>query len=138
MIETLCIIILCWLTDFAKLRWHGMKSGSVPWIIAHFISAWFLLAIAGDGVLSNNMILGITSMFVLGHVYSIEAKRAGLWYGKLFSWLSSWPFELAALASLGWHAIWAAPLVGAGNLVMWTDAIRVYTGNEKYRLRPVH
>jgi|2_EtaG_2_1085320.scaffolds.fasta_scaffold00595_19 hypothetical protein len=138
MIEILSIIGLCWLTDYAKLMWHGVKSRSVIWIIAHFISAWFLLTLAVGDALSCSTTLAITFLLVLGHVYTIDAKSAGLWYGKLWSWLSSHPFQLLALGSLGWHFFWAAPLVGIGNLVMWMDLVRIYTANEKYRLRPKH
>jgi hypothetical protein len=137
MIEILSVVLLAWLLDFAKLSWHGMRPG-LMWMVIHFVSAWFLLGIACESFLTGNMTLVVTTAFVAGHFYLIDAKRNGLWYGKLFSWLSSWPFQIAAAISLGWHALYVLPLIGVGNLLMWIDFLRIYTANEKYRLRPKH
>lgn len=137
MIEILSVLLLGWLLDFAKLAWHGMRPG-LWWMVIHLLSAWFLLGIACEGLLTANMTLVVTTVLVGGHFYFIEAKRAKLWYGKLFSWLSSWPFQIVAGISLGWHALYVLPLIGAGNLLMWIDYFRLVTGNEKYRLRPKH
>ena len=141
--EIIYIIMLCWLIDFSKLYWHGVQPGPL-WMAIHFAAAWLVLVISTDGYLSygpwlwDSIMLLITVVLVGGHFFFIEAKRKGMWYGKLFSWLSSWPFEIVAIGSLGWHAAYVAPLVGLGNLMMWIDVVRIYTGNEKYRLRPAH
>lgn len=138
MIEVLCVVVLCLILDYAKLSWHGMYSNHVAYVLLHYICAWFLTLTAVGDYISADQCLIVTTVFVGCHFYTIEEKRKGIWYGKLFSALSSWPFQLAALGSLGWNCLWAAPLVGIGNLVMWMDLVRIYTGNEKYRLRPKH
>ena len=138
MIEIFCVILLCIVLDYAKLSWHGMHSNNVAFKVLQFACAWFLTVIALGDHIGNTQCLLVPTVLVGGHLYTIKEKRKGIWYGNLFSALSSWPFQLTALGSLGWDCLWAAPLVGTGNLVMWMDLVRIYTGNEKYRLRPKH
>jgi hypothetical protein len=136
MIEIGVIIVLCWLLDYAKLAWHGMHSMSVGYMIVHFLSAWGVLFLSSD--INVFLSMSIAATLVGAHILTIGAKRRGTLVGKSLSWLSSWPFQLFALGSMGWHVFYAGPLVGAGNLMMWMDVIRVWTCNERFRLRPKH
>jgi len=97
--------------EWAKLRWHRNVQ-PVP-VILHAALACALGIVGGDPV----FVLGGAA--VVWSYFTIDSKRDNKMHGKMASLLSSWPFEVAALVSLGWWGIPAGVLAGRYTLRLW-------------------
>ena len=110
---------LIWLANFAKIRWHAHEKHRMVGILVH------ALAISIVAYLVNPH-LGRVAVIVVGlHSVNLDVKRNGIWWGKLLSGLSTWPWEIAAVGAMAYRHGYlfgavAGVAIAMGNIYLWT------------------
>ena len=108
-----CIVAL----EGCKLAWHAQDR-----------RLWAILGHAGlAAVLAALLWLPlapIAALTVVGSFLALPGKRAGRWWGNGLSAASSWPWEIAGLASLGWTGAWLALPTGWLAGLWWVSGLR--------------
>lgn len=112
----LLVALLIVALEGAKLAWH--VHGRLRWVLAHLAAAAVL------GSLWAPWVAFPAGVSVLASWFALDAKRRGAWWGNALSALSSWPWEIAGLASLGWLGAWLALPVGWISGLWWVSGLR--------------
>lgn len=120
---TVTVVIVA--LEAAKLLGHSRAAGSVLSVALHTACAFWLGLQAGQIVPDWALAVGVLAVCsVLASRLALDSKRRGERLGSWLSGLSSYPWELVALAGLGWWALVAAPVAGWLCLGLWLSPLR--------------
>lgn len=131
------VVVVIVALESAKLLWHSGATGATLLIALHAACAfWLLLAALPDAA----PWIGLAAVVsVVASRLALDSKRRGERLGSLLSGLSSYPWELGALAGLGWWALLAAPVAGWLCLGLWLGLRPQHWTSSRWRsLRWLH
>jgi len=112
------VVVACVALEGAKCTWHAHERARIWLIVAHG-----LLAAVLAGLLWPPLAL-VAAGSVVASATTLDSKRRGEWLGAGLSALSSWPWQISGLASLGWLGLALAPLAGWLAGLWWVSGIR--------------
>ena len=112
------VAAFCVALEGAKCCWHAYDRGRSWLFLVHA-----LLAAALAGLLWP-ILAPVAALTVMASALALDAKRKGRGWGQARSALSSWPWEAAGLASLGWVGAWVALPTGWLCGLWWVSGMR--------------
>ena len=112
------VVIACVALEGAKCTWHAHERGRIWLIVAHALLAAVLAGLLWPPLAP------VAAVSVIASALALDSKRRGEWLGAGLSALSSWPWQIAGLASLGWLGLALAPLAGWLAGLWWISGLR--------------
>ena len=116
--SALSVVVAIIALEGARLCWHAHERARIWLIVAHALLAAILA-----GLLWPPM-APVAALAVIASAMALDSKRRGEWLGSGLSAFSSWPWQAAGLASLGWLGLVLAVPTGWLAGLWWVSGLR--------------